>query len=451
MPLPVLVALLLFIIIVLGGGIVLAFHRSSPSSGKQNKKKQNKDRNTTLRDANKALASNPKDHNALRTIADLYYEEETWEKAMKTYGILVNLAATVSDIVEWEVTTRYALCALNLKDFEVAYKSLLVARTLNEEAFEINYNLGFLEYKRGNQERAIQLLKIAANEKPEHIPTRRYLGRALYKVQRFKESARYLKQVADVEPDDKESLFFLAQNYFELGQSEQALAIFSHLRPDPALGPHSALFSGSIRLSKQDIDTAIEDFELGLRHQSIKRDVALELRYRLANAHMKQQSIGKALTQLTEIHNVNPGYKDVAAQISRNKELHSNRHLQTFLIAPTNEFVTLCRRMVMTFFKNAKVKIVDVQVSRNEIADILTEVETAKWEDVILFRFVRGTGQVGELLVRELNSRLKETRAGRGFCITAGSFSETAVSFVEARLIDLLPKKELLEVLNKLE
>lgn len=450
MPIPVLAALLIFVIVVLGGFVTVGLKRSS-GGRKEKRSNAGKDRSTILKEANRALASNPRDHRALRAIADLYYDEQTWEKAMKTYGILVNLAATVTDVVEWEVTTRYALCAMQLKLFDPAYKSLLVARTLNEESFEINHNLGVLEYKRGNVERAIQLLKQGYDIQPEHLANRRYLGRALYKTQRYKDSVRFLKTVVDAEPDDKESLFFLAQDYFELGQNDQALAIFSHLRPDPVLGPHSALFAATIRLSKQDIEKAIIDLELGLRHEKIKQDVKLELRYRLAGAYMKQQDIGKALTQLAEIHRVKPGYKDVAAQISRNKELHSNRHLQTYLMAPTNEFVTLCRRMVMTFFKNAKVKVVDVQVTRNEIADILTEVETSKWEDVILFRFVRGTGQVGDILVRELNSRLKETHAGRGFCITAGSFSETATQYVEARLIDLLSKKELLVVLSKIE
>lgn len=450
MPLPVLAALLVFIIVVLGVFIVVGLRRSS-SGKKSRKSKTHKDRATILKEANKTLASNPRDHRALRAIADLYYDEKTWEKAMKTYGILINLAATVPDVVEWEVTMRYALCAVQLKNYETAYKSLLVARTLNEESFEINHNLGFLEYKRGNAERAIQLLKQAYDVKPEHIATRRYLGRALYKTQRYKDSIRFLKAVVDIEPDDKESLFFLAQDYYEIGQNDQALAVFTHLRPDPVLGPHSALFAGSIRLSRQEVEKAIVDLELGLRHETIKKEVELELRYRLAGAYMKQQEIGKALTQLAEIHKVNPGYKDVATQITRNKELHGNRHLQTYLIAPTNEFVTLCRRMVMTFFKGAKVKIIDVQVTRNEFADLLTEIETSKWEDVILFRFVRGTGQVGELLVRELNSRLKETHAGRGFCVTSGSFSETAVHYVEARLIDLLAKKELLGVLNKIE
>jgi tetratricopeptide (TPR) repeat protein len=450
MPFPLIITVLVLLISLLG----LIYMRTMGKRDRPDKKQkapQWKDRNTILKEANKQLASNPRDHRALQQIADLYYDEQTWDKAMKTYSILMNLSASNQDIDECFVTTRYGLSALQLKQYDEAYKSLMVARTIDEQSFEVNFNLGYLEYRRGNLERSVQLLKIAHEAQPEHTAVRRYLGRGMYKLQKYKDAVRFLRQVVDLAPEDKESLFFLAQSYHELGQNEQALMIFSHLRPDPVMGPHAALFSGMIRMSKREMEKATMDFELGLRHEKIRQEVALELRYRLADAYMKQQEIGKALNQLAEIHRVNPGYKDVAAQITRNKELHSNRHLQTYLISPSSEFVSLCRRMVMTFYKNAKVKIVDVQVQKNEYADVLTEVETARWEDVILFRFIRGTGQVGELVVRELNSRLKETRAGRGFCITAGSFSETATNFVEARLIDLLDKEKLLEIFNRLD
>ena len=38
-----------------------------------------------------------------------------------------------------------------------------------------------------------------------------------------------------------------------------------------------------------------------------------------------------------------------------------------------------------------------------------------------------------------------------GFCICAGKFSEEAMRFVEARLIDLIDKEELAKLLKKIE
>ena len=422
--------------------------------GRREKRKhpaRRKDRNTILREANRQLAQNPRDHKALQALADLYYDEKTWDKALKTYGILMNLSATVNEIDEAEVTMRYGLAAMQLKNYDEAYKALTIARSLRAGSFEIDNNLGQLEYRRGNYEKAIGLLKPAFEAMPDHLPTQRYLGRSLHSIKHYKESIRFLKRVVDAEPDDKGSLFLLAQAYGETGQNERSLALYSHLRADPKMGPHAALSAGATNLSRRDLDRAIIDFELGLRHQNIPKNVLHELQYRLADAYTHKQEIGRALDLLVEIHKTNPGYRDVAPRIARNKELNSNKNLQIYLIAPKSEFVSLCRRAVTRFFDNSKVKIVNVQMVKNEYADILTEVETNKWEDVILFRFIRSTGNVGELIVRELNSRLKETRSGRGFCITAGEFSETAESFVEARLIDLLDKSKLLKVLGKLK
>ena len=447
MPSPVIIAILIAIIVSLSFGYWLFAGRR----GKRKHSSRRKDRNVILREANRQLGQNPRDHKALQTLADLYYDEKTWDKALKTYGILTELSATVKEIDEAEVTMRYGLAAMQLKHYDEAYKALVIARSLRSGSFEINNNLGQLEYRRGNYEKAITLLKPASEAVPDHLPTQRYLGRSLHGIKHYKDSIRFLKRVVDTEPDDKESLFLLAQAYGETGQNERSLALFSHLRADPKMGPHAALFAGTINLSKRDLDRAIVDFELGLRHQDIRKDVLHELQYRLADAYAQKQEIGRALDLLVKIHKSDPSYKDVASRIARNRELNSNQNLQTYLIAPKSEFVSLCRRVVIRFFDHSKVKIVSVQIVKDEYVDILTEIETSKWEDIVLFRFIRNTGNVGELIVRELNSRLKETRSGRGFCITAGRFSETAESFVEARLIDLLDKPKLLKVLSKLK
>ena len=76
---------------------------------------------------------------------------------------------------------------------------------------------------------------------------------------------------------------------------------------------------------------------------------------------------------------------------------------------------------------------------------------TKKWDDTILFRFIRSTGQVGEFILRDLYSKTKEVKAGRGFCITAGDFTDGAHRFVEARLIDLVNKTQLREKMEKVD
>lgn len=449
MSLPVIIGILAVGIIVLLSLAVSMIKRDRAQTGPDETSKV-RDRTTILKKANKRLAQNPKDARALSEIGDLYYREKNWEKAFATYDALLQLAPSADGIDEFDVTLRHALSALHVDRLDEAYKGLAYARQQRPDLFEVNYNLGQLEYRNKNYEKAAALLREANEQQPEHGPTLRYYGQALFRMKQYKNAITMLQRAVSYEPGDKESQFALAQCYHELGQNEQALKIFSHLRADPTFGPSASLRAGAIRAQQKKYEQAIKDFEIGLKHEKIKQDVMLELKYRLANAYTRNQQVSKAAEQLREIHAIRPDYKDVAEQLGAAEELSSNHNLQIYLLGASSDFVSLCRRIVSGYFDKAQVKLVDIHVESNMHADLLTEVETQSWEDTILFRFMRTTGTVGELMLRDFHTRVKEVKAGRGICFCAGSFSEGAQAFVEARLIDLHGKKDLEKLLQKL-
>jgi len=438
----------LFIVILL---FVITSKKHKNDSGNKIKRLKNKSNASLQKEANRKLAQNPKDSEALTILADIYFSEAKYDRALRNYEILIDLCATQKDIDEFDVTLKFALSALELKRFNEAFKALMICRGMKQDVFEVDYNLGFLLYKQKSYDKAASLLLKARKLKPDHNLCTRYLGHSLFYLKRMKEAALLLRRAIDFEPDDKESLFILAQAYSALGQQEQALRIFTHLRPDPVMGPKAALFAGSINLKLHQVDKAVMDFEIGLRHEAISKNVKTEIQYNLSNTYIKKQELGKALGLLKELQSRTPGYKDVPVLIGKYDELNKNRNLQTYLISPTSDFVTLCRKLAVVFYPQAKVKITDISVQKDQYADILTEVNTKKWEDVILFRFIRATGQVGEFTLRDLYSKTKEVKAGKGICITAGTYTEGANKFVEARLIDLIEKKKLTEYLEKVE
>jgi len=53
--------------------------------------------------------------------------------------------------------------------------------------------------------------------------------------------------------------------------------------------------------------------------------------------------------------------------------------------------------------------------------------------------------------VRDFHSHLKEVKAGKGVCMTVGSFSEEAKRYTEARLIDLIEKERLAAIMNTVD
>jgi tetratricopeptide (TPR) repeat protein len=446
---PILVPAVALVVIVLVVFLVMSRSKTGSSGGS----KRAKGKDVLVRDANKALAQNPRDANALYTLADISFQEEAWDRAFKSYEVLVELTSSgqASGIDEFEVNLRYALSALKLNMQDAAYKGFATARSIRQDNFEVNYNLGYIEFQRKNYEKAIQLLNQARTQDPESAAALRYLGHAFFRIKKPKEAMAFIRKAIDLAPDDKESLYTLAECYYEANQIDQAQRIFNHLRADPVMGPDACLLSGSINTEARKYEEAIQDFEIGLKHQNIKADILVDLRYRLATAYLKKNDIAKALPLLRLIQLENGSYKDVAILIGKYQELNANKNLQIFLMAPSADFVALCRKIVMTYFPKAKVKITNISVNKSEWADLLAEVDTPKWSDLIMFRFIRTQGSIGELIVRDFHSHLKEVKAGKGICITVGNFSEEAKRYTEARLIDLIEKERLTALLNTVD
>jgi len=424
------------------------------SSDRKNRSKSRSpvmDREAIIKDANKRLASNPKDPIALESLANLYYEEGEYKKAMRTYQLLIDQTSSSPELNEGELNLRYGLSAMHIESWTEAYKGLMIARSKNPEGFEVNANLGRLEFMRKNYEKTVGFLKRALRVQPDHADSLKYLGQSLYRMKRYSEAIPYLRQAVAARPEDKESLYALARCQYEIPQLEMAQKIFRHLRTDPRWGPNAALYSGTIFAKKREWEEASMDYQIGLRHENVTGELQLELKYRLAEAFNQTQHIDRALAILNEIYEVAPGYKDVSVQIKRYRELNSNKNLQIYLLAPNNEFIALCRKLTQIVFPRARIKVNDMNIRQSEYVDILTEVKTNKWEDIVLFRFMRAEGQVGELFVRDLYAHSKELHAGRGFCFTAGSFTSEAVRFVEARLIDLIDKPALMKHLKSID
>jgi tetratricopeptide (TPR) repeat protein len=446
---PILIGIAAFVLVV----IVIVFMISRTSNVSSKGTKSSKEFEASVREANKRLAQNPNDAEALLILANAYFDEETWDKAMQTYEAVIDHlpGSRIQSAEHFTIYKRYGIAARKLNMLEQAYKGFSTARSQRQDDFEVNYELGALEFERKNYEKSIQLLSQARSQEPDNPAVLRYMGHALFRLKKPKEAMTFIRKAIDLAPDDKESLYTLGECYHEANQTEQALRIFNRLRADPVMGPNASLVSGTMHLDTRQYEAAVQDFEIGLKHQNIKADILAELRYRLATTYIKLNDIGKAIPYLKQIQAENPSYKDVNVLLNKYIELNANRNLQTFLMGTSADFVALCRKMVMTYYSRAKVKITNISVNKNEWADILAEVDTVKWSDLIMFRFIRTQGSIGELIVRDFHQHLKEVKAGKGICITVGNFTEEAKRYTEARLIDLIEKEKLQAILNTVD
>ena len=438
--------LIALVIIVAFGAIVVSF-ATRKKSGKKGKQKT---RAQILKESTRKLAQDPHNADALIALGDLYYNERAWDKAFPIYETQMGIAPVHREIDIFKASLRQGICAVKLEKIPESFKGLSAAAQINPNDFEVNYYLGVAFYKNNEFEKAVPRFKKAVVVKPEASGINSPLGLALYKAKHYKESLPYLKRALDENPENKEALFAMADGMNESGYGEKAIKVFMHLRPDPEFGAKACLAAGIFHLKMGQPDKAVQDFEIGLKHQNATPEVAIETRYRLANAHFAMKAIGKGIGYLQEIQAVNPQYKDVPQLLSRYSELNQNKNLQTYLMASSSDFVALCRRIVMKYYQRAVAKIIDISV-KPENVEILMNIDFVRAEETHIFRFYRTTGAVADLYVREFHARVSEAKADKGVCITAGLFSEEGRKYAEGRPIDLVDKNGLIKILKKVD
>lgn len=420
------------------------------SKRKTNNSSSSKKRNVIIRDATRKLAQNPHNASALNELSDLYYREHLWDKAFPLFDVMLNLAANNKDIDPFQAALRQGICALKLKKPEDALRGLATAVKLNRESFEANYYLAQAYYQTGEYEKAVPYLKKAMVFNQEAGNVHEWLGLSLYNLKRYREALPYLKRALTDNPEQKAVLFAMADSMQQTGFGEKSLKVFMHLRPDPEFGARSCLAAGVMHMNSGALDKAEQDFEIGLKHSNVMPDVLLEIKYRLAGCYLQNKKMDQGLMLLREIQVVNPSYRDVSSLVARYQELKQNSNLQIYLTAGNSDFVALCRKVAMNYYERASVKILDLTVTTDN-TEILTEIETAKWEDSIVFRFYRTTGTIGELHIRDFHGRIRDIKAGRGVCLTAGTYSDEARNYIEGRPIDLIDKPGLVRILKRVD
>ena len=409
-----------------------------------------KKRNAIIRDASRKLAQNPHNISALNDLSDLYYREHLWDKAFPLFDLMLNLAANNKEIDPFQAALRQGICALKLNKTEDAMSGLITAVKINRESFEANYYLAQAYYQAKEYEKAIPFLRKSMIFNQEANSIHEWMGLSLYNLKRFRESLPYLKRALTDNPEQKSVLFAMADAMQQTGFGEKSLKVFMHLLPDPEFGARSCLAAGIMHMNGGALDKAELDFEIGLKHSNVPPEVMLEIKYRLAGCYLQNKKMDQGLNLLREIQAVNPTYRDVSSLAARYQELKQNSNLQIYLTSGNSDFVALCRKVAMSYFERASVKILDLTVT-NENTEILTEVETSKWEDIIAFRFYRTTGTIGELHVRDFHGRIRDIKAGRGICLTAGTYSDEARNYIEGRPIDLIDKQGLIRILKQVD
>lgn len=429
--------------------VLTLFMGKNGGGSTKDKKTSNRNKAQIIKEANKKLAKNPHDPVGLIPLGDVYFSSQIWDKAYLIYNDLSKLDSKSGFVNLDECFLRLGISALQLGKNPEAVQALVSAYKINSVSFENNFYLGKAMFNQKLYEKSVPLFKKAILAKPESTGVYFLLAQSLYFAKKYRECLSFFKKALDEDPSNKEALFNMSDAMFQEGRGDRAIKIFMHLRADPVYGARSCLRAGIFHTKINDLNSAIQDYEIGLKHENEPSDIRVEIEYNLARCYFEKNQIAKGLALLKAIRNSVQNYKDVNSLINRYQELSQNNNLQIYISANSNDFVTLCRKFILTKYKNSNVKIQNIE-NDSLYTDILTEIFAATWQDVVLFRFFRTTGSVGEIYIREFHEHMNDVNAERGFCVSAGIFSEESKKYIEGRPIDLIEKTELTKILKQI-
>ena len=187
---------------------------------------------------------------------------DLWQKG--ALGVAA-MALVVLGMMTWRQASVY-------RDNETLNRHIIA---LNPQARDAHLNLGILLYNQARYEEALEMARIAVEQRPDYSKTHDYLGAILNVLGRFEEAETHLRRAIALNPQEKYAHFNLGNTLCEQGRFEEALEaarVAVEQRPDFARA-HTTL---SIAL------TALGRFEEAEAH--LRRAIALDPRTQ--NVHL---------------------------------------------------------------------------------------------------------------------------------------------------------------------
>jgi len=382
-------------------------------------------------------------------LAKAYLAESNYQYAIVELRQVLKFGRFDDKIREIDVRENLATLLLQRKAIEPAKKELLILTKLDPANYENYFQLGKIFYNVGVVEKAAGFFKKALAANPKHEESSFYLGQVYYKARSFPDAKQIFLETIKINPSNYKAHYYLGLVLRSLSDYEWAIKEFEIAQKDDQLKVKCFLAKGTSYLERGQDPKAIMEFERGLKFAPKGSEAELNIRYYLAESHEKMRDVQVAIHNWEKIVEIKPNFKDVKEKLNHYAEFRQDDRIKDFLIVGLSQFEHLVRKMIQTM--GFRVLDVDI-ISDVEIEVVAVEME-GKWRNARqsnrIIRVIRSTETVPESLLRRLHESMKTKNATRVMIITTGDVSPQGVEFANSRPIEILGKKELIDLLKK--
>lgn len=413
-------------------------------------------------DLRKIIKAQPYDYETRKKLIDLYFQQKMYLPAVRECMFLVDACATGADVDELLYTRKIGEGYFFLKNYEEAKKYFLIARKLSKNTdFQSSFYLGKIEFENQNNDKAIYFLNEAMKIDSNNLELIRLKGVLSFNIGSYREASLAMGKIVAANPGDTEAIYYLGMSLFRVNKFADAVKYLSMVRNIAQYQIDVEYTLATIYKKKGDLPKAVEVLSEVI--DSVKKGTianfppskACDIYYLLGDCYAASRETNNALAAFQEVVNINPRYKDASFRVEHCSQLSKNTLLERFLAGTVNDFTSICKMFVKYYIAKyshirGAVKFFSADINSRGEMEIRAEVSSGKYATVVYFIFFRTNSTIGDFTLRSVYNMLKEEKVDKGVCVTAGNFSDTAVTFMESRMLDGVDKNQLSQILQEM-
>lgn len=456
---------ILFLMTFLCGFIIIAYiviriikRKSDKKIESKIQKISNENSFVAIDELRKILKQRPSDHKTREKLVEVLFNTKMYLPAIKESMLLIDASVSDPDISELKYTNKIGEAYFMLNNFNDSKKYFMFAKKIDDLDYTTNFYLGKIEYENANYDKALSFLNIAVKVKPESLEAQKMKGLLSFQSGLYRETVNAMMKVIESNPEDTDAYYYLGYSYFKLNRSDEAKKVLNSIVNVDKYKFDVQFILANICRKDNAFVQAIEIFEnmiktSGSVDEKVKGTKMIEAYYNLSECYFNIHNISKSLYNLEEAAKINPNYKDIQQKIELYTQLARNTLLEKYLIGSVNEFTNICKMFVKYYVKKSSaiqgnVKFISAGLNSKGEMEIRAELSSNKFVIVYYFVFFRSNTTIGEFVIRNIYNMLKDEKIDKGVCVTAGNFSETAVNFIESRMLEIVEKQKLSDILK---
>ena len=344
-----------------------------------------------------------------------------------------------------KIHEKLGLLNMKLGSFLKAKNEFNTVISINPTDAMAHYYLGDIYYRENDYQKAIDHLEKAIQYNDSIVDAYLKLGKLNYYLNHNEKAKKYLLQALRRDRSLAEAHFYYALLLEKDRVYDRSIEEFNEALKGELFNFDCYYHLGNIYKDIGDVSKATENYERAIEVGTDDMEKYLEVKYVYADFLVHQGNLERALILWKEIHNVRPSYRDVDHKLKIYEEISKSHNLTRFVTSTRDEFLDIGRKILEVLNIIAE----KYSMLKDDLLEFVGKNRIGKEEISVVVHIAKWTILVGEIPIRELLEKMSDEGASRAIFITSSDFTEKAYDLSRIRPLELISRKDLEKILDK--